>query len=196
MAVDRWITGLVGVAVVSAMLYFDLWHALLIGVSLALVWECIHVVPCGWLRIGSVICVLLALACLWQAPWILLLLAWFNDTGAYVVGCSVGGRKLCPKISPAKTWSGLVGGLFCGMGGIWLLSTSAYGAVVPKWSLSTWFFLSVSGHLGDLAESWVKRRIGIKDTGNYLPGHGGFLDRCDSILGMGLAYGVLKVLGF
>lgn len=188
MAVDRWITGLMGAGIVFAMLYHAMWHLLVVLVGSVLWWECIKSFPKGWLRWASLLYVTVALICLWEAPWILLPLAWLNDTGAYVVGTLAGGPRLCPHISPAKTWSGLMGGVILGAGGMWFASMWQWPTAIPQWSLLAWITMSVVGHLGDLAESWMKRQAGIKDTGSYLPGHGGFLDRCDSILAMGLAY--------
>lgn len=193
MAVDRWITGLMGAAIVVGMLYHAMWHLLLVIVGLFLFWECFNAFPKGRLRWISLIYVTTALVCLWDAPWVLLPLAWLNDTGAYIMGTLVGGPRLCPRISPAKTWSGLVGGVIMGACGMWILSTWQWPIAMPHWSFLFWVFLSIIGHGGDLAESWMKRQAGIKDTGAYLPGHGGFLDRCDSILAMGLAYALWTI---
>lgn len=195
MEADRWVTGIIGGAIVLSMLYFGLWHVLLVGVGCALVWEYFSITTSGWLRWVGLTYILAALFSLWHAPWVLLLLAWFNDTGAYFVGRACGGPKLAPSISPAKTWSGLLGGLLCGVTYVWGLSTwFSPMIIVPVWPLAVWLFLSISSHGGDLVESWMKRRLGIKDTGSYLPGHGGFLDRCDGVLGVGLGYGLLKCL--
>lgn len=195
MAVDRWVTGLSGAAVVSTMLYCSLWHPLIALVGAILLWECVQAFPRGWLRWASLSYVSLALMCLWDAPWVLLPLAWMNDTGAYIFGKWLGGPRLCPSVSPSKTWSGLLGGLIFGGGGAYVLSLcegSLSVLAIPQWPFFVWLALSLVGHMGDLVESWAKRRAGIKDTGNYLPGHGGFLDRCDSILGMGLGYALWK----
>ena len=103
------------------------------------------------------------------------------DTGALAAGVWVGKRKLAPRISPGKTWEGLAGGA--------LLATGA-GIALSVWMLGQeWWFgfvlaavLVVTATVGDLAESIIKRDLGIKDIGSFLPGHGGFLDRLDSIL--------------
>jgi phosphatidate cytidylyltransferase len=103
------------------------------------------------------------------------------DTGALAAGVLLGRHKLAPRISPGKTWEGLAGGA--------LLATAA-GIALSVWMLGQeWWFgfilaalLVVSATVGDLAESIIKRDLGIKDIGSFLPGHGGFLDRLDSIL--------------
>ncbi len=112
---------------------------------------------------------------------------WMTDTGAFFAGRHFGGAKLNPEISPAKTWSGAIGGLIAGsLGGlfIWILSTPS-----PWWiGLLIASAVSVSGQLGDLSESAVKRFFRVKDTGDAIPGHGGLLDRLDS-----LTFGVLLI---
>lgn len=113
---------------------------------------------------------------------------WLTDTGAFFAGRQIGGEKMAPGISPSKTWSGAFGG--------WLLGTAA-GLVL--WILLTdsplWIgfllagSMSVLGQVGDLAESAIKRRFRIKDSGDIIPGHGGLMDRLDSV-----TFGLLFVL--
>jgi phosphatidate cytidylyltransferase len=112
----------------------------------------------------------------------LLLVVWLGDTGAYYVGKQFGKHKLSPRISPKKTIEGLIGGI----------SASIIAAVVihytffPKFPLLhaviAGVLLSIAGVIGDLAESMWKRSAAVKDSGTLIPGHGGFLDRFDSIL--------------
>lgn len=108
-------------------------------------------------------------------------LAWANDSGAYAFGVSIGKNKLFPKISPKKSWEGLVGGFFITALVAWLISM-----VYPEVSLFHWFSIAfitaVMSVFGDLVESMFKRSIGTKDSGKFLPGHGGVLDRFDGIL--------------
>lgn len=105
---------------------------------------------------------------------------WLTDTGAYFTGRIFGGAKLSPDISPSKTWSGAIGGLATGTllaFVVWLFATES-----PWWlGLVFGAVLSVSGQIGDLAESAIKRRFRIKDSGDIIPGHGGLMDRLDSL---------------
>lgn len=111
-----------------------------------------------------------------------LLVVWAVDIGGYVVGCTLKGPKLAPKISPNKTWSGLIGGIlfsvatstvFCYiyqvMDGAYL-----YGGLAAMFALIA--------QIGDLVESYIKRSIGIKDSSNLIPGHGGVFDRVDGLI--------------
>ncbi len=110
---------------------------------------------------------------------------WLTDVAAYFTGRKFGGPKLWPSVSPKKTWSGFIGGAMAGTTGglgIWLLAQNAGQAAslgfftVLLLSLTA----SVLGQGGDLAESALKRRFGIKDSGSMIPGHGGFMDRLDA----------------
>jgi phosphatidate cytidylyltransferase len=105
---------------------------------------------------------------------------WLTDTGAFFTGRQIGGDKLAPEISPSKTWSGAWGGLafgtLCGFL-LWILFTPS-----PWWlGLGLAATMSVLGQLGDLTESALKRRFRIKDSGDIIPGHGGLMDRLDSL---------------
>ncbi len=123
--------------------------------------------------------------------WLVFVGAFMTDTCAYFVGCSIGGKKLCPSISPKKTVAGAIGGIVgCG------LSFLLFGVVVNlcfqnalqgnQLHLGLLFLMglvtSVVSQIGDLVASMLKRQCGIKDFGTLLPGHGGILDRCDSII--------------
>jgi phosphatidate cytidylyltransferase len=111
-----------------------------------------------------------------------------TDTFAYLVGCSLKGPKLCPKISPNKTISGSVGGL---IGGV-VASFVVFFIIKPVTTLQTpvvvvlfavlGLFGSMLTQIGDLTESYIKRRLGIKDMGKIMPGHGGVLDRVDGVI--------------
>lgn len=112
-------------------------------------------------------------------------IVWMTDTGAYFVGRLVGGTKLSPDVSPSKTWSGAAGGLTLGtLGGVfvwWLADLSLDTQSPAAIGLLIAVVISISGQLGDLGESAVKRRFAIKDSGNIIPGHGGLMDRIDSL---------------
>lgn len=111
------------------------------------------------------------------------LIVWGSDIGAYMVGRLVGGKLLAPAISPGKTWSGAVGGLLAAVlaGLACAASFDAVGLPVGRTALVA-AGLSVVSQAGDLLESWIKRRFGVKDSGRLIPGHGGLLDRLDGLL--------------
>ncbi|MBU3132442.1 phosphatidate cytidylyltransferase [Clostridium gasigenes] len=117
--------------------------------------------------------------------WLIFIGSWLADTSAYYAGKYLGKRKLCPKVSPKKTIEGSIGGFFgstigCGVFGIIISS------FVPQVAIIHYFLIGalcgVMGQFGDLVASSVKRYVGIKDYSNLIPGHGGILDRFDSIL--------------
>ena len=110
------------------------------------------------------------------------IILWLSDTGAYLAGTLLGRHKLFPRISPNKTWEGSVGGLLLA-----LLAGSLNYILFHHLQLGQWLCLAiiinVSGTLGDFTKSMLKRTAGVKDSGNILPGHGGILDRFDSLIG-------------
>lgn len=132
--------------------------------------------------------------------WLLLALmvVWGTDTGAYFAGRAFGKRKLAPRISPNKTVAGLVGGAVLGVVvaviGAWLLDTApSQLPMVALVALLTVLFSVV----GDLLESLLKRHVGVKDSGNLIPGHGGVMDRLDSVLAALPVFALGKIwLGF
>jgi phosphatidate cytidylyltransferase len=117
-----------------------------------------------------------------QWTFLLLVIVMAGDTCAFYVGSSIGRRKLYPKVSPNKSVEGAIGGL----------AGSVMGALIAKWTffpeltfadaLATALLLGILGQLGDLFESFLKRGFAVKDSGTIIPGHGGVLDRLDSIL--------------
>ncbi len=119
------------------------------------------------------------------SPWWLMLpvsINWVGDSAAYYVGKNFGKNKLAPRVSPGKTWEGAIASA---------VTTTFYGAAllylagmaVPVWqAVALSFVTGVAGQIGDLVESAMKRGAGVKDSGNTLPGHGGWLDRLDSTL--------------
>jgi len=110
----------------------------------------------------------------------LVVVVWGTDIGAYLVGRMVGGRKLAPKISPGKTISGSIGGLVIGALAGAMLAGGRHGIDVD--ALPAGILLSIFAQAGDLLESWIKRRLGVKDSGRTIPGHGGLFDRLDGFL--------------
>jgi phosphatidate cytidylyltransferase len=117
------------------------------------------------------------------AWWLLyvMLLVWGADSGAYLFGKLFGKHKLAPKVSPGKTWEGLVGGLLTSALISWLFGRYAPLDVVPSTLLICSIIAALASVLGDLTESMFKREAGIKDSGNLIPGHGGIMDRIDSL---------------
>ena len=153
-------------------------------------------VAMGWgvLYIALPSFALLSLSWVWEMLvfWVFAI-TWATDIFAYFAGRSIGGPKLAPRVSPNKTWAGLIGGMA--------------GAGLCGWALAyafqmEWFFLwmgaplGLVAQIGDLYESWEKRRAGVKDSGSLLPGHGGVLDRLDGLLAVALATALLLMAGF
>jgi len=106
---------------------------------------------------------------------------WSNDTGAYLVGSLIGKNKLFPRISPGKTWEGSIGGALLSFIVAYIISQWYHSINTTDWMVIAGI-LVVIGTLGDLVESLFKRSISVKDSGNLLPGHGGILDRFDSLI--------------
>jgi len=142
----------------------------------------------GWYIGGFVYALVAALALLWIRDradqglvlvlWVFLVV-WAVDIGAYFAGRAIGGPKLAPTISPNKTWAGFYGGVVAAtlLGGAWATFTGQPGILLL---LAPLFAVAAQG--GDLFESWMKRRAGVKDSGRWLPGHGGVFDRLDGLL--------------
>jgi|TARA_B110000259_G_scaffold179803_1_gene219724 phosphatidate cytidylyltransferase len=121
---------------------------------------------------------------------ILAALVVLSDVGGYVAGRMIGGIKFWPSISPKKTWSGTIAG--------WIL-TAAFGFFLMQYSGDGWMItvsvaVAFGAQLGDIAESWIKRRVGIKDSSNLIPGHGGFLDRFDGFIGGAAVLGITSTM--
>ena len=147
----------------------------------------------GALYVGIPSFAMLGLSWVWEIYvfWVFIV-TWATDILAYFAGRGIGGPKLAPRISPNKTWAGLVGGVV--------------GAGLFGWATAWWFEMEplfywigapmgAVAQAGDLYESWVKRRAGVKDSGTLLPGHGGVLDRLDGLLAVALATSLLMMAG-
>jgi phosphatidate cytidylyltransferase len=123
----------------------------------------------------------------------LFLIVWATDTGALVFGKLIGGKKIAPRLSPGKTWAGTIGGS--------VTAAVVFALYIAFFGFNVWlamlfgFVFSFAAHGGDLFESLVKRRFGYKDSGGLIPGHGGVLDRMDSMFAASVILAVL-IFGF
>lgn len=195
------VLGLVGLGCV--IIGGEIFFSLLALLCLACLYET-YKLPLGWpTRIVFMLYILAAFASAYYfhayMGWIpFLMLAStiiLTDIGGYVIGGKLGGPKLAPRISPSKTWSGAIGGIVLSVVFILLLfvfpmfSQMSMSSVVIMTVLS-----SIAAQAGDLLESWLKRKAGVKDSSNFIPGHGGFLDRLDSWLGAFLLNGLVLLL--
>ena len=168
---DWALSALLPIAVVLALLGQFLGRGMAWPV-LGLFWLGLPCLALMWLRMGDQG----MLAVLW-----LFLSVWSCDTGAYVSGRSIGGPKLAPRISPNKTWAGLLGGILAAAVASMLLALiSGSGSIMLFAILGA--LLALISQCGDLAESSLKRRFDVKDSSTLIPGHGGILDRADGVL--------------
>ena len=111
----------------------------------------------------------------------ILFLTWANDSFAYLVGSKIGKTPFFLRVSPKKTWEGTIGGgVFC------MITAGIIAQIFTQLSLIDWLIIgaiiAVFGTIGDLVESLLKRSVGVKDSGSFMPGHGGFLDRFDAFI--------------
>ncbi|WP_309139570.1 phosphatidate cytidylyltransferase [Siccirubricoccus sp. G192] len=165
-----------------------------------------QILPGGWLAFGVVYIGLAGVALIHLRGdamagrvnvLFLFMVVWASDIGAYLAGRCLGGPKLAPAVSPNKTWSGALGGLLSAMaaGGAAAYVMEAAGGAVPlPRVLLVAAVLGLLAQVGDLFESWIKRRFHVKDTSSLIPGHGGLLDRLDGVLAAAPAAALLGVL--
>lgn len=161
--------------------------------------------------LGGVAYIGLATACLIAMPALLVaivvILVILTDTGAYFAGRSFGKKKIAPSISPSKTWAGLYGGmvaagLFGAMAmGFVVLAASALSPEKPgiPWAAmlagaALGSLLAIVSQVGDFFESWLKRKAGVKDSGHWIPGHGGVFDRVDGLLPVAIIAGLVSAI--
>jgi phosphatidate cytidylyltransferase len=155
----------------------------------------------GWQATGFLYALAAAVSLLWirdraddglsLVMWVFVVV-WTTGIGAYFTGRAIGGPKLAPAISPGKTWAGLYGGVAAAtlVGGAWVLITGLRPILLLLAPL-----LSVASQGGDLFESWMKRRSGVKDSGHWLPGHGGVFDRLDGLLPVAILTAIAVIAG-
>jgi phosphatidate cytidylyltransferase len=167
-------------AIAVAALAFGAGRAQLSGVGV--LYAALPVVALGWLRGDEPLG--------FHATLFVLVSVIVTDVGAYASGRTIGGPRLWPRVSPNKTWSGLIGGVAAAaVAGVlfsWILGTGS-----PRWLASLGFFLGLIAQGGDLAESALKRHFGIKDSSDLIPGHGGVMDRMDGIVTASIAAAVI-----
>ena len=132
----------------------------------------------------------------WRPARVLMVIftVWVNDIFAYLVGCSIGKHKMCPSISPKKSWEGFAGGVLFAVGFAMAAGYMMEGDIYLWGGLGA--VVALAGVVGDLLESKIKRECGVKDSGNLIPGHGGMLDRFDALLlAAPVAYLYMTILG-
>ena len=202
----RTLTGvvLIAIALVAAVVGGNVFAYFVAAIATAMFFEWTRLVKGwgpGWYALGFVYAVLPAISLLWIRErdvhglelllWTLLV-TWSTDIGAYFAGRRFGRRKLAPAISPGKTIEGLYGGIAAAtlIGGAWVL---ANGLGMPLLLLAPIFAVAAQG--GDLFESGMKRRAGVKDSGAWLPGHGGVLDRLDGLVPVAVLTAAAQLMG-
>ena len=216
----RALSAMVMVAIAGTALWLGgwWWTVFVVAVALGVLWEWLGLVlkltskmsaQALWMCVATVY-VLTASATLWAArenrgiTLVVLILGAViaTDVGAYFAGRAIGGPKIAPKISPSKTWSGLLGGMLAS--GLMLGSYFVYGLYhagsptyddVPDWMAMLMgaiigAVVAVIAQCGDFFESWMKRKARVKDSGNLIPGHGGLFDRLDGILAVSFVIGL------
>jgi phosphatidate cytidylyltransferase len=195
---------LVAAALLTAVLGGTVFAVFVAAVATAMFYEWTRLVRrrgAVWYARGFLYALIPALALLWIRErdahglelliWVFIV-TWSTDIGAYFAGRRFGRRKLAPAISPGKTVEGLYGGIAAAtlLGGAWALAT---GLGVALLALAP--VLAVAAQAGDLFESGMKRRAGVKDSGTWLPGHGGVLDRLDGLVAVAVLTAAAQLLG-
>ena len=204
--VIRSLTGavLIAAALVASFAGGNVFAYAVAAVATAMFYEWTRIVRgwgAAWYASGFIYALLPALALLWIRErdahglelllWVFLV-TWSTDIGAYFVGRAIGRHKLAPAISPGKTVEGLFGGMAVAalVGGAWVLGM---GLGTPLLLLAPLF--AVAAQAGDLFESRMKRRAGVKDSGTWLPGHGGVLDRLDGLVPVAVLTALAQLSG-
>jgi phosphatidate cytidylyltransferase len=197
---------MIGVALAAAYEGRDFFALLVGAVATAMFWEWRQLTKAWdwrWGVGGFVYAAMPAVALEWirliepenQWPKLLLwvfIVTWATDIGAYGAGRAIGRRKLAPSISPGKTVEGLAGGILAAtlLGGAWVMDQQMNRALLIFAPL-----FAIAAQAGDLFESWIKRRAGVKDSGHILPGHGGILDRLDGLVPVAVLTALAQLSG-
>jgi phosphatidate cytidylyltransferase len=193
---------LIPVAIFAAYTGGWLWAGLvtLVSIGLFLEWRAIVGNHVGWIGLGFVYAlaafaasIVVRLDSVWgfTALMFILLVVWMTDIGGYFAGRGIGGPKLWPRVSPKKTWAGAIGGFVLSLAVAAGFAANGFGKLMPLLVIAA--VLTVLSQLGDLFESAVKRKFGVKDSGQIIPGHGGLLDRLDGYV---FAVVAAAVIGF
>lgn len=222
----RILSGIVLAAVLLGILWLGGWWfaVLLVVATVILAREYILLIWLGWRStparvlwiIFGAAYIGMAIRGLWDAreqgfiaALLLFLAVWATDIGAFIFGRLIGGPKIAPRISPSKTWAGLFGAVV--MTVIVVFSTVTldakinagvdsypwdWGLFICLWGALACAVLAVLAQAGDFFESWLKRRAGVKDSGNLIPGHGGLFDRVDGLLPIAALFPVLARVAF
>ena len=202
----RTLTGvvLIAIALVAAVVGGNLFAYFAAAVATAMFFEWTRITKgwgAGWYILGIIYAILPAISLLWIRErdahglellvWTFLV-TWSTDIGAYFAGRRFGKRKLAPSISPGKTVEGLYGGIAAAtlIGGAWVLAT---GLGLPLLALAP--VMALAAQAGDLFESSMKRGAGVKDSGTWLPGHGGVLDRLDGLVPVAVLTALAQLIG-
>lgn len=195
---------LIAAALVAAVVGGTVFAVFVAAIATAMFYEWTRIVRgwgAAWYASGFVYALVPALALLWirerDAHGLELLIwafvvTWSTDIGAYFAGRRFGRRKLAPTISPGKTVEGLYGGIAAAtlLGGAWAIANGLGTALLPLAPV-----LAIAAQAGDLFESGMKRRAGVKDSGTWLPGHGGVLDRLDGLVPVAVLTAAAQLLG-
>ncbi|HEX6660960.1 MAG TPA: phosphatidate cytidylyltransferase [Sphingomicrobium sp.] len=202
----RIISGLVmiGVALAAAVEGGDFFALLVAAIATAMFWEWWTLTRAWgprWTVAGFFYALLPAISLLWIRErdvqgldlllWVFIV-TWSTDIGAYFVGRAIGRTKLAPSISPGKTVEGLIGGVLAAalLGGAWVFNENLSRNLLILAPL-----FALAAQAGDLFESWIKRRVGVKDSSHWLPGHGGLLDRLDGMVPVAVLTALVQLSG-
>jgi phosphatidate cytidylyltransferase len=196
---------MIAVALGAAFEGRDFFALLVAAAATAMLWEWRNLTKgwgLGWATGGFLYAAIPAIALIWirliepdnQWPKLLLwvfIITWTTDIGAYAVGRAIGRNKLAPSISPGKTVEGLIGGVIAAglLGSAWVIDQHLGRALLILGPM-----FAIAAQAGDLFESWIKRRAGVKDSGHWLPGHGGLLDRLDGLVPVAVLTALAQLL--